>query len=389
MGIQIFIIVALALSLLFLGWQILRLKSEAKGREELINTFKVLSHEALSQNNREFLELAKMQFEGLREKASHDLEKREEKINSLVQPMKESLSKLGENLQSYDKERKGQHESLLNQLKNLAESERHLRAETMTLSRALRAPNTRGRWGELQLKRVVELAGMVNHCDFYEQVRMGSEERGMRPDMVVHLPGERFVVIDSKVPLEYYLEAMEIEDETKRGPKLLEHARSLKAHIVQLGKKGYFEGIDNTPEFVVLFLPSDTFFSAALEIDPTLIELGIKNGVILTTPTTLIGLLKSVAYGWKQEALSQNAQKISELGHELHKRLSDLTTHFAKLGRSLTSSVESFNKAMGSYESRVLVSARKLSEMGAGSHHVSLDPLEQIDRMAKVVSEEA
>lgn len=380
---NIAIIIGLSLLLIFFIYQYLKVKESDKNQADLKTHFKALSSEALAQNNQLFLDLARSELNKQQERAKFDLEKQKDSIDHLVGPMKEMLKNLEGNLQHFDKERKGQHEGLLVQLKNLAESERHLRQETSLLARALKSPTSRGQWGELQLKRVVELSGMVNHCDFFQQVHMNKEGQSIRPDMVVHLPGKRFVIIDSKTPLEFHLAAMEEEDPIKKKEKLTAHARCVKQHILSLGKKRYYEGFENCPEFVVLFFPSETFYSSALEVDPALIELGIDQNIILATPTTLIGLLRSIAYGWKQEALSQNAKEISELGGELYKRLSDMNGHFSKLGRALNTGVKSFNDAMGSYESRVLVSARKLHDLGAGSKKIDLERVELLERITK------
>jgi len=383
------LIVLLSGLLVLAAWQWAKLKSSSQSQDDLKEAFKALSQDALEQNNRLFLSLAEGRLMTESEKAKGELGKREKAIEHLVNPMRETLAKLEKSMQSFDKERKGDHSGLMNQLKTLVDSERHLRMETAGLRRALKSPTMRGQWGELQLRRVVELAGMVNHCDFFEQVHIDKGERIVRPDMVVQLPGNRTVAIDAKAPLEHYLEAMESEDEGRREQKLTAYAQSVRSHIINLGKKGYHEMLETSPEFVVLFLPSETFFSAALEIDPTLIELGAERGVILSTPTTLIGLLRAIAHGFKQEALSQNAERISELGGELHKRLCDMSGHLSKLGRGLNTTVDAFNKAVGSYETRVLVTARKLSEMGAGSKKVCLDPVETIEKLAKEKSLES
>lgn len=349
-----------------------------KSHEELKEAFKALSHDALESNNKAFLDLAKASLEKFQEGAKGDLEKRQTSINELVKPVRETLGKLDEGLQKLEKERKGDHATLKTQVDSLMDAKKELTKETANLVKALRTPIARGRWGEIQLRRVVEMAGMVNHCDFYEQAV--SDEATHRPDLIVKLPGGRQVIIDSKVPLESYLDAIQSENEAIREAKFKDHARLIRQHVGALSKKSYHQHFSPTPEFVVLFLPSETFFSAALQYDPTLIEVGAEHGVIIATPTTLIALLKAVAYGWKQESLSEHAEKVSELGHELYKRIVDMTSHFAKMGRSLGSAVDAYNKGIGSLESRVLVSARKFQEMGAASSQLDLDPQDLVEK---------
>jgi DNA recombination protein RmuC len=382
-------LVALGFSTLFFAlrqqnWKVRFLVAEEalalfkKSHEELKEAFKSLSHDALESNNKVFLDLAKAGLEKFQESAKGDLEKRQISINELVKPVRETLGKLDEGLQKLEKERKGDHATLKTQVDSLMSAKKELAKETANLVKALRNPVARGRWGEIQLRRVVEIAGMVNHCDFYEQTT--SEGATHRPDLIVKLPLGRQVVIDSKVPLESYLDAIQSENETIREAKFKNHARLIRQHIGTLLKKSYHQYFSPTPEFVVLFLPSETFFSAALQYDPTLIEVGAENGVIIATPTTLIALLKAVAYGWKQESLSQHAEKVSELGHELYKRIVDMSSHFAKMGRSLGFAVDAYNKGIGSLESRVLVSARKFQEMGAASSHLELKPQDLVEK---------
>ena len=356
-----------------------------QAQERLENTFKALSADALERNNRSFLELAKATLEKYQEGAKGDLDKKQQAIQELIAPVKETLGKLDVGMRQLEKERKGDQESLKEQVRALLENEKALRLETSNLVKALRAPITRGRWGEIQLRRVVELAGMLNHCDFFEQQEDRDDEGRQRPDLLVRLPGARQVVVDAKVPLEAYLDAIQAQDEPHRIAKLKEHARQVRSHVFSLGKKAYWERFQPTPEFVILFLPSETFFSAALEYDPSLIEVGAETGVILATPTTLIALLRTVAYGWKQENLSQHAQKVSELGHELYKRLLDMGQHWTKMGRSLSSAVEAYNKAVGSLESRVLPTARKFKDLGAASTNLDIEPVELVERIPRAL----
>lgn len=357
-----------------------------EAHENLSETFKALSHESLEKNSRSFLTLAQVAFEKLQEGAKGDLEKRQQHIEQIIQPVKETLGKLDQGMQALEKERKGDQAGLKQQVGQLIDMEKELRKETSNLVKALRTPLGRGRWGEIQLKRVVELAGMLNHCDFFEQVHESVEEARMRPDLIVKLAGGRQVIVDAKVPLEAYLEAMQTENEVTKEAKLKDHARQVRLHVQQLGKKSYHQSFQPTPEFVILFLPAETFFSAALEQDPSLIELGAEQGVILATPTTLIALLRAVAYGWKQENLSRHADEVSQLGHELYKRIVDMTEHFSKMGRSLSSAVDAYNKGIGSLESRVLVTARKFKEMGAASTSLEIEAVEVVEKTPREIT---
>lgn len=351
-----------------------------KSEHELKEAFKALSHDALEKNAQSFLNLAKTSLEKFQDGAKNDLEKRENSIQQLVKPVKETLSKLDEGLHKLEKERKGDHVSLKTHVDSLIEAKKELTKETANLVKALRTPLARGRWGEIQLRRVVEIAGMLNHCDFFEQeVGAGSA----RPDLIVKLPGGRQVIIDAKVPLESYLDGIQTENEKMRESKLKDHARLIRSHISALSKKSYHQHFHPTPEFVVLFLPSETFFSAALQYDPGLIEAGADQGVIVATPTTLIALLRAVAYGWKQESLSRHAEQVSQLGHELYKRIVDMAGHFSKMGRSLGSAVEAYNKGIGSLEARVLVSARKFKDLGAAASKLEIDMMDVVEKIPR------
>lgn len=378
---------------LWLGWNRQKWKMQCRFLEEKLNfakraqenleeTFKALSHDALKANSASFFGMAKETLEKLQERAKHDLEKKQESFEGLVKPVKESLTKLDEGLNKLEKERKGDHVSLKTHLQALLEAKERLTKETGNLVQALRTPAARGRWGEIQLRRVVEIAGMVNQCDFYEQ--QSQDDR--RPDLIVKLPGGRQVIVDAKVPLEAYLDGIQATQDEVREAKFKDHARFVRTHIGALSKKSYFEHFSPTPEFVVLFLPSETFFSTALQHDPSLIEVGAEKGVIIATPTTLIALLKAVAYGWKQESLSEHAEKVSQLGHELYKRIVDMAGHLTRMGRSLSSAVESYNKGIGSLESRVLVTARKFKEMGAAPTTVDLETAPLIDKITREIS---
>jgi DNA recombination protein RmuC len=347
--------------------------------DELTDSFRAMSAEALRLNNTAFLDLARTQLEKFQESAQGDLAQRQKAFEAIVSPVRESLEKVDGQIRSLEQARTHAYSTLSEQVRALAEGQRELRTETGNLVTALRSPTVRGRWGEMQLKRVVEMAGMVAHCDFVEQTIAQTDDGRLRPDLVIKLPGGRNVVVDAKAPLMAYLDAHEAKDDEVRLAKLGDHARQIRDHIAKLSSKSYWGHFDPAPDFVVLFLPGESFFSAALEQDPSLIEEAITRQVIPATPTTLIALLRTVAYGWRQEQVAESAREISELGRELHTRLSTMSDHFAKLGRSLDTAVKSYNDTMGSLERRVLVTARRFKEHGAvpSGELAELTPIER------------
>ncbi len=355
-----------------------------QARRELVESFQALSGEALKQNNDAFLSLAKTTFQTLHAEAKGDLAQRQQAIDELVKPLSESLHRYDDQLRQLEQSRQAAYGGLDQHLKLLAETQQRLQQETGNLVNALRAPAVRGRWGEITLKRVAELAGMVAHCDFFEQESVLSDDGRLRPDMVVQLPGGRQIIVDAKTVLSGYLDAHEAPDDERRVDGLRRHAAQVRTRITELSLKAYWSQFEQAPEFVVLFLPGEQFLGAALEQDPRLIEEGFAQGVVLATPTTLMALLRAVAYGWRQERLAAHAEEAGRLGKDLYERMAILAEHVNDVGQSLGKSVLAYNKAVGSLETRILPAARRFKDLGVSSEKdiPALEPIEVVARKA-------
>lgn len=335
-----------------------------RARSELANVFASLSSEALKHNSNEFLKLARENLTQFQLQAQNDLGKKELAIETLFKPVREALTKTEEQIRALENERKQAYGAITKHLESMAETQRSLQGETRNLVNALRRPEVRGQWGELTLKRLVELSGMVNHCDFVLQEQIVNDAGSFRPDMVIRLPGRKAIIVDAKTPLDAYISAIETTDPESAKEHMRRHALNVRQRVRELAAKSYWEQFTDSPDFVVLFVPGEQFLSAAFDNDSLLLEDALAQRVILTTPSSLVALLRAIAFGWQQEHLAENAARVSELGSELHRRIATFTEHLIKLGRQLSSSVESYNRAVGSLEHQVLPSARRFADLG-------------------------
>lgn len=356
-------------------------------RRQLGDTFAKLSSDALKHNNAEFLRLAQENLKQFQIQAHNELGKKEQAVEQMVKPIRELIEKTHNQIRQIEHERKEAFGSISKQLEMLAKTQVDLQGETRNLVQALRRPEVRGQWGEITLRRLVELAGMVEYCDFYEQEHTRTEDGAVRPDMILRMPGGREIVIDVKTPLDAYLSAIEAADDATRKLHLERHSRNVRERVQELSGKAYWKQFRNSPDFVVLFIPGEHFLSAAADIDPTLLEDALRRRVILATPLSLMALLRAIAYGWKQEAIAENAEQIRDLGEDLYKRLTTFSAHLSKIGQSLGSSLDHYNKAVGSFERQVLPGARKFTEMGIHPAK-SLEPPEQIEKAPRQLSED-
>ena len=360
-----------------------RLEMERQAATEqgsaLEKTFFSLASQALKHNNQTFLQLAQENLKQFHIRAQSELEKKEKSVENMVLPIREALDKTEQQIRLMEQERKQAYGSLHKHLETLSLTQQRLHDETQNLVQALRRPEVRGQWGEMTLKRLVELAGMVQHCDFFEQEHSQTETGAIRPDMIVRLPGGREIVVDVKTPLDAYLSAVEQKDPEEQKKALQHHARKVRERVRELAAKAYWQQFDKSPDFVVLFIPGEQFLSAALDYDRELLEYALQQKIILATPTSLIALLRAIAYGWRQEQLTANAETIRVVGEDLYKRLSTFSEHLARLGRSLDGAVGHFNKAVGSFDSKVLPGARKFVEMGVSSDKTP-EEIEQIEK---------
>jgi len=357
-------------------------------RDQLANTFNQLSNEALDRNNNQFLKLAEENLKRYQSEAKAELTSKEKSIEQLVKPINEALKQTTEQIHTIEKERKEAYGSLRNTIDQMNQSQQNLQQETQNLVQALRRPEVRGQWGEMTLKRLAELSGMVQHCDFFEQTHTQTETGAIRPDMIVRLPEQREIIVDAKTPLDAYLSAIQAKDDSKRQTELARHAQVIRSRVRELAKKNYWAEYSQSPEFVVLFIPGEQFLSAALEVDSQLLEDSMSQNIILATPTNFIALLRAVSYGWKQLALAENAENIRELGETLYNRLATFSGHLDKLGRSLNSSVDAYNKSVGSLERQVMPSGRKFVEMGIRAKK-EIGELEPIEKQVREVQDQS
>jgi DNA recombination protein RmuC len=355
-----------------------KLDALEQARRQLTEVFGHLSNQALKQNSEEFLKLAQENLKQFQTQAQGELNQKGQAIENLVKPIKEALEKTEKQVRAMEHERKQAYGALTQHLETMAHTQQTLQNETRNLVKALSRPEVRGQWGEMTLKRLAELAGMVEYCDFYQQEHTQTEEGSLRPDMIVRMPGGREIVVDVKTPLDAYLSAVEADSDSERETHLVRHSKNVRKHVQELAAKGYWNQFKQAPDFVVLFIPGDQFLSAALDNDHAMLEDAMRQKVILATPTSFVALLRAVAYGWRQESLAENAERIRQVGEELYARLATFTEHLGRVGKSLNSSVQHFNKAAASFDSRILPSARKFSEMGISAKK-TVEAMEQIE----------
>lgn len=355
-----------------------KLQQLEQARIQMEHTFSSLSSKALKDNNAEFLKLANENLKQFQNHAEHHLTEKEKAIETLIKPIKDALNKNEQQMQAIEKDRKHAYGALQQHLETMALNQSALQKETRNLVQALRRPEVRGQWGEMTLKRLAELAGMVEHCDFVTQESIKTEDSMQRPDMIVRMPDGRQIVVDVKTPLDAYLTAVDAGSDEERELALQRHCKNVKNRVNELASKAYWNQLKNTPDFVVLFIPGDQFLSTALDYDPNLLEEALSKQVILATPTSFVALLRAVAYGWRQEQLAENADKIRDIGEELYQRLAVFSDHLAKLGKSLDSSTRNFNNAVGSFDTRILPSAKKFKELGINEKK-SINKPEQIE----------
>jgi DNA recombination protein RmuC len=361
-------------------------KAKAEAGIDLENTFKALAGDALKGNNQAFLELATQNLGRFQSEAKGDLDKKQQAFAELIKPINEALKKTEDQIREIEKERKESFGSIASHLKLMAQGQQQLESETRNLVNALRRPEVRGRWGEMTLKRLAELAGMVDRCDFQEQVHTNTEDGALRPDMIVRLPDNRELVVDAKTSLDSYIAAIEAPDAQSRDAHLASHARKVRERIKELAGKHYWDQFKTSPDFVILFIPGDQFLSAALDREPNLIEEALRQKVMLATPTSFVALLKAVAYGWRQVALAENAEHIREHAETLHQRIATFAEHMQKVGNALNNSMQHFNSAVGSLERQVLPAARRFTELGvqAKKDIPTLEPIETAVRLTEI-----
>ncbi len=359
-----------------------RIESLQQDQQRLGQVFAELSSKALADNNRQFLTLAGEKLQQFNLQAKNELTQREQAVEAMVRPIREIMEKTREQMQRIEKERHESYGALARHLETMVASQQLLQGETRRLVQALRRPEVRGQWGEMTLRRLVELAGMVEHCDFVEQQHIADDDGAIRPDMIIRMPGDREVIIDVKTPLDAYLSASEASDDEERERQLDRHTRKVRERVQELASKAYWQRLANSPDFVVLFIPGEHFLSSALERDKELLEYALSRKVILATPTSLVALLRAIAYGWSQQALTENAKKIQALGEDLYKRLRTFNEHLVRLGKSLGSSLDHYNRAVGSFDRQILSGARRFREMGIQNSD-PLEPAETIDKTAR------